>query len=256
MLRAYFFDLTRILHSSTVYFYIITIYFYKQECDEMLIYIVEDEANIRELESYALEKNGFEVQCFENSGDFYDSIKVRTPDLILLDVMLPGDDGLTVLKKLRDDPAAAKIPVMIISAKTTELDRVKGLDLGADDYMCKPFSVMEMISRVKARLRGVQNNKDEKISFENITMSEDTRTVTAGGAPVELTYKEYELLKMFLANPKIVLRRDDILDRIWGHDSSGRTLDVHIRTLRAKLGEYGRYIITVRNVGYKLDKDE
>ncbi len=222
----------------------------------MLIYVVEDEESIRELESYALEKSGYEVQCFENSNDFYDSIKVQTPDLILLDIMLSDDDGLTILGKLRREAAFSKIPVIIISAKTTELDRVKGLDMGADDYMCKPFSVMEMVSRVKARLRGVQNNDSGVLCFENILMSEDTRTVRAGDVHVELTYKEYELLKLFLINPRIVLRRDDILDKIWGHDSTGRTLDVHIRTLRSKLGEYGKYIKTVRNVGYKLDKDE
>ena len=133
---------------------------------------------------------------------------------------------------------------------------MKGLDLGADDYICKPFSVLEMVSRVKARLRGVQVKNDGVLSFEEITMSEDKRTVTIDGMVIDLTYKEYELLKMFLTNPRIVLRRDDILDRIWGHDSTGRTLDVHIRTLRGKLREYGKYIKTVRNVGYKLDKDE
>ena len=222
----------------------------------MLIYIVEDEASIRELESYALEKNGYEVQCFENSNGFYDALKVRTPTLILLDVMLPGDDGLTILGKLRCEPAYSKIPIIMVSAKSTELDRVKGLDLGADDYICKPFSVMEMISRVKARLRSVQERSHGIMNYEDITMSEDARTVTAGDMPVDLTYKEYELLKLFLTSPRIVLRRDDILDRIWGQESSGRTLDVHIRTLRAKLGEYGKYIKTVRNVGYKLDKDE
>ncbi|MBQ9872421.1 MAG: response regulator transcription factor [Eubacterium sp.] len=222
----------------------------------MLVYIVEDEMNIRELESYALEKNGYEVQSFENSNDFYEAIREKTPDLILLDVMLPGDDGLTILDRLRRDPDFSRIPVIIISARTTELDRVKGLDLGADDYICKPFSVLEMVSRVKARLRGVQVKNDGVLSFEEITMSEDKRTVTIDGMVIDLTYKEYELLKMFLTNPRIVLRRDDILDRIWGHDSTGRTLDVHIRTLRGKLREYGKYIKTVRNVGYKLDKDE
>ncbi len=219
---------------------------------KMLIYIVEDEANIRELESYALEKNGYTVRCFENSNDFYDAIKVQAPDLILLDIMLPGDDGLMILGKLRRDPSFSKIPIIIVSAKTTELDRVKGLDLGADDYICKPFSVMEMVSRVKARLRGVHDRNDSVMNFAGITMSEDTRTVTAGDMPVELTYKEYELLKLFLTNSRIVLRRDDILDKIWGHDSTGRTLDVHIRTLRGKLGKYGKYIKTVRNVGYML----
>ena len=221
----------------------------------MLIYIVEDEESIRELESYALEKNDFEVMSFENSVEFYKALGIRLPDLILLDIMLPGDDGLTILKKLRDNAEHKNIPVIIISAKDTELDRVKGLDLGADDYMCKPFGVMEMVSRVKARLRGVFEQKDH-LKYMGITISEKTREVTVNGEQIELTYKEFELLKLFMYNPKIVLKRDIILDKIWGRDSTGRTLDVHIRTLRAKLGECGRYIVTVRNVGYKLDKDE
>ena len=221
----------------------------------MLIYIVEDEERIRELESYALEKNDFEVMSFENSVEFYKALEIRLPDLILLDIMLPGDDGLTILKKLRDNAEHKKIPVIIISAKDTELDRVKGLDLGADDYMCKPFGVMEMVSRVKSRLRGVFEQKDH-LKYMGITISEKTREVTVNGEQIELTYKEFELLKLFMYNPKIVLKRDIILDKIWGRDSTGRTLDVHIRTLRAKLGECGRYIVTVRNVGYKLDKDE
>lgn len=221
----------------------------------MLIYIVEDEESIRELESYALEKNDFEVMSFENSVEFYKALEIRLPDLILLDIMLPGDDGLTILKKLRDNAEHKNIPVIIISAKDTELDRVKGLDLGADDYMCKPFGVMEMVSRVKARLRGVFEQKDH-LKYMGITISEKTREVTVNGEQIELTYKEFELLKLFMYNPKIVLKRDIILDKIWGRDSTGRTLDVHIRTLRAKLGECGKYIMTVRNVGYKLDKDE
>lgn len=221
----------------------------------MLIYIVEDEESIRELESYALEKNDFEVMSFENSVEFYKALEISLPDLILLDIMLPGDDGLTILKKLRDNSEHKNIPVIIISAKDTELDRVKGLDLGADDYMCKPFGVMEMVSRVKARLRGVFEQKDH-LKYMGITISEKTREVTVNGEQIELTYKEFELLKLFMYNPKIVLKRDIILDKIWGRDSTGRTLDVHIRTLRAKLGECGRYIVTVRNVGYKLDKDE
>lgn len=221
----------------------------------MLIYIVEDEERIRELESYALEKNDFEVMSFENPVEFYKAMEISLPDLILLDIMLPGDDGLTILKKLRDNAEHKNIPVIIISAKDTELDRVKGLDLGADDYMCKPFGVMEMVSRVKARLRGVFEQKDH-LKYMGITISEKTREVTVNGEQIELTYKEFELLKLFMYNPKIVLKRDIILDKIWGRDSTGRTLDVHIRTLRAKLGECGRYIVTVRNVGYKLDKDE
>ena len=222
----------------------------------MLIYIVEDEVSIREFESYALEKKGYEVRCFVNSNDFYDAIKVQTPDLVLLDIMLSGDDGLAILGKLRREPAFSKISVIIISSKATEHDRVKGLDLGADDYMCKPFSVMEMLSRVKAGLRNIPEAVPYILNFEDITMYEDTRTVNAGNMSVELTYKEYELLKLFLASPGTVIRRDDILGRIWGRDSTGRTLDVHIRTLRAKLGECGKYVKTVRNVGYKLDRDD
>ncbi|MBQ7990183.1 MAG: response regulator transcription factor [Oscillospiraceae bacterium] len=222
----------------------------------MLIYIVEDDDNIRELEAFALKNSGYDTECFESSAPFFKAAEHTLPDLILLDIMLPGDDGLEILRRLRSVPVTADIPIIIISAKTTELDRVKGLDLGADDYLCKPFGVMELISRVRARLRGVRSKSGSIICFEGITMSEDTRTVTADGVPVELTYKEYELLKMFLEDPRMVLRRDHILDRIWGQESTGRTLDVHIRTLRGKLGGCGRYIKTVRNVGYKLDKDE
>ena len=221
----------------------------------MLIYILEDEESIRELESYALEKSGFNVQSFENAQDFYKALEQHLPDLILLDIMLPGDDGLTVLKNLRQNPTFAKIPIIIISAKTTELDRVKGLDLGANDYMCKPFGIMEMVSRVRARLRDVQENSAKQLEFEGISVSDKTRTVTADGKRINLTYKEFELLKLLVENPNTVLRRDYILNRIWGHASTGRTLDVHIRSLRNKLGKYGTYIVTVRGVGYKMDKD-
>ena len=208
----------------------------------MLIYILEDDEGIRELEAFAMKNSGYDTECFENSNDFYKAISKKVPELILLDIMLPGDDGLTVLTKLRDDPVFRQIPVIIISAKTTELDRVKGLDLGADDYLCKPFGVMELVSRVRARLRGAV--KTNELTFEEITLSLDKRSVTAGGVPIELTYKEFELLKLFMQSPRTVFQRDNILDRIWGHDSTGRTLDVHIRTLRAKLSEYGRYIVT------------
>ena len=222
----------------------------------MLIYIVEDEESIRELESYALEKNNFEVMSFESSEGFYKALENRIPDLILLDIMLPDDDGLTILKKLRCNAIYEKIPVIIISAKTTELDRVKGLDLGADDYMCKPFGVMEMVSRVKARLRGITKNTEDRLMFEKLTISEKTRDVILDGKTIELTYKEFELLKTLIKSPGKAFARDYLIDTIWGQESTGRTLDVHIRTLRAKLGECGRYIGTVRNVGYKLDKDE
>lgn len=220
----------------------------------MLIYILEDDEDIRELESYALKNSGYEVMGFETSKNFYQSIVNKVPDLILLDIMLPGDDGLTVLKKLRENTVYADIPVIIISAKTTELDRVKGLDLGADDYLCKPFGVMELVSRVRVRLKN--SPKKENYNYAGIELSESTRTVTADGHTVELTYKEFELLKLLISTPGTVFRRDYILDYIWGHDSTGRTLDVHIRTLRNKLGSSGRHIITVRSIGYKLDKEE
>ena len=220
----------------------------------MLIYIVEDDDNIRELEAFAMKNSGYDTECFESSKEFYKAIIKAVPDLILLDIMLPGDDGLAILKKLRDDPAAEKIPVIIISAKTTELDRVKGLDLGADDYLCKPFGVMELVSRVKARLRG--KNQSNEYRYAEILLNEDTRKVFISGRQTELTYKEFELLKTLIKSPGKALTRDYLIDTIWGQESTGRSLDVHIRTLRGKLGEYGKYIKTVRNVGYKLDKDE
>ena len=220
----------------------------------MLIYIVEDDDNIRELEAFAMKNSGYDTECFESSKDFYKATAKAVPDLILLDIMLPGDDGLTILKKLRDDPMTENIPVIIISAKTTELDRVKGLDLGADDYLCKPFGVMELVSRVKARLRG--KNQSHEYQYAEILLNEDTRKVFISGRQTELTYKEFELLKTLIGSPGKAFTRDYLIDTIWGQESTGRTLDVHIRTLRAKLGEYGSYIKTVRNVGYKLDKDE
>lgn len=220
----------------------------------MLIYIVEDDDNIRELEAYAIKNSGYDAECFASSKEFYKAITKAVPDLILLDIMLPGDDGLTILSRLRDDPVTEKIPVIIISAKTTELDRVKGLGLGADDYLCKPFGVMELVSRVKARLRGKKRNHE--YHFEEILLNEDTRKVFISGRQTELTYKEFELLKTLIKSPGKAFARDYLIDTIWGQESTGRTLDVHIRTLRAKLGECGRYIGTVRNVGYKLDKDE
>ena len=220
----------------------------------MLIYIVEDDDNIRELEAFALKNSGYDTECFASSKEFWKTIAKAVPDLILLDIMLPGDDGLTLLQKLRDDPVTENIPVIIISAKTTELDRVKGLDLGADDYLCKPFGVMELVSRVKARLRGKSRNNEYR--YAEILLNEDSRKVFISGRQTELTYKEFELLKTLIKSPGKAFARDYLIDTIWGQGSTGRTLDVHIRTLRAKLGEYGKYIKTVRNVGYKLDKDE
>ena len=194
----------------------------------MLIYILEDDENIREIESYTLQTNGYETEDFESPHIFYKALADRKPDLIILDIMLPGEDGLTVLKALKSNNVYSEIPVIIISAKTTELDRVKGLDLGAEDYLCKPFGVMELVSRVKARLRKL--DKKEDYSYCGIVLSDRERTVFA---------------------------REAILGSVWGYgDHLGRTLDMHINTLRKKLGDKGRYIVTVRNVGYKLEKEE
>lgn len=220
----------------------------------MLIYIVEDDENIREIEAFAMKNSGYDTECFASSKEFCQAITKVVPDLILLDIMLPGNDGLTILKKLREDAVTANIPVIIISAKTTELDRVKGLDLGADDYLCKPFGVMELVSRVRARLRG--SSKNNEYRYAEILLSVDTRKVFTSGKQADLTYKEFELLKTLIGSPGKVFTRDFLINTIWGQESAGRTLDVHIRTLRGKLGECGKYIRTVRNVGYKLDKEE
>ena len=221
----------------------------------MLIYILEDDENIREIESYTLQTNGYETEDFESPHIFYKALADRKPDLIILDIMLPGEDGLTVLKALKSNNVYSEIPVIIISAKTTELDRVKGLDLGAEDYLCKPFGVMELVSRVKARLRKL--DKKEDYSYCGIVLSDRERTVFADGERIELTYKEFELLKLLISKPKTVFAREAILGSVWGYgDHLGRTLDMHINTLRKKLGDKGRYIVTVRNVGYKLEKEE
>ncbi|WP_407384214.1 response regulator transcription factor [Ruminococcus sp.] len=221
----------------------------------MLIYILEDDENIREIESYTLQTNGYETEDFDSPQIFYKALADRKPDLIILDIMLPDEDGLTVLKTLKANTAYSEIPVIIISAKTTELDRVKGLDLGAEDYLCKPFGVMELVSRVKARLRKLDNQHTYR--YCGIELSDSERTVFTDGEKVELTYKEFELLKLLISKPKTVFAREAILGSVWGYgDQLGRTLDMHINTLRKKLGDKGRYIVTVRNVGYKLEKEE
>lgn len=222
----------------------------------MLIYILEDEENIRELEAFAMKNSGYEAESFAAPREFYKALESRVPDLILLDIMLPGVDGLDILKRLREEERFSKIPVIIISAKTTELDRVRGLDLGADDYLCKPFGVMELVSRVRARLRNAEQKTESVLLFEEIVLSPQTRAVTVNGSPVELTYKEFELLRLLMSSPGTVFEREQILDRVWGYDSTGRTLDVHIRTLRSKLRECGKYILTVRGVGYKLGRQD
>ena len=221
-----------------------------------LVYIVEDDANIREIESFALKNSGFAVEAFACAKDFYNGLLKRPPDLVLLDIMLPDEDGLIVLGKLRSGAGTRKLPVILVTAKTTEVDKVKGLDGGADDYMTKPFGVLELISRVKALLRlSTQDSAAEELSVGEITLDMARRAAYVAGKPCGLTYKEFELLHLLLVNAGIVLKRDLLMERIWGIDFEGesRTLDMHIGTLRRKLGESGVHIKTVRNVGYMME---
>lgn len=223
-----------------------------------LIYVVEDDKSIQEIESFALTNVGYRVEGFGTAGEFREAMRKELPDLILLDVMLPDEDGLSIVKKLRSDRETVMIPIIMVTAKTTELDKVKGLDIGADDYMTKPFGIMELISRVKAMLRRSSGSeeKEKLLKFGSIVLDRERHTVLVGDKPCELTYKEYELLKLLLKNAGIVTTREVILDRIWGTDFEGesRTLDMHIKTLRQKLGEAGSMIKTVRNVGYILNE--
>jgi len=221
-----------------------------------LIYIVEDDTNIREIESFALKNSCYQIQDFGNAKEFYRAVKEKKPDLALLDIMLPDEDGMEILQKLRKNPETKRLPIIMVTAKATELDRVKGLDLGADDYIIKPFGVMELISRVKALLRRSMGEIQEKIlRVDEILMDDERHQVYVSDKPCELTYKEYELLRMFMQNRGIVLSRDVIMDRIWDMncDVESRTLDVHLKTLRAKLGDSARHIKTIRNVGYRME---
>lgn len=221
-----------------------------------LIYIVEDDVNIREIERYALKNSGFEVAEFECSKDFFAALERQIPSLILLDIMLPGEDGLEILSRIRKDALAAKVPVIMVTAKTTEIDKVRGLDMGADDYLTKPFGVMELISRVKALLRRTEQMEEvNAISCGDVSVDIKRHVVTVGGQPCELTFKEFELLKYLMINEGIVLSRDKIMNQVWGFEYEGesRTVDMHIKTLRQKLGEGGGIIRTVRNVGYVVE---
>ena len=220
------------------------------------IYIVEDDVNIREIERYALKNSGYQVRGIECGADLFKRLESKVPALILLDIMLPNEDGLDILTKIRTDKNTAKVPIIMVTAKTSELDKVKGLDLGADDYISKPFGVMELISRVKALLRRTTNAQEEsQISYGNILVDNDKHAVYVDGKLCELTYKEFELLKYLVINKGIVLSRDKIMNQVWGFDYEGesRTVDMHIKTLRQKLGEAGSHIKTVRNVGYMVE---
>ncbi len=221
-----------------------------------LIYILEDDKNIQEIESYAIKGNGYDVCAFDDAEAFDRGMKEMKPDLLLLDVMLPGEDGLSVLKRLRSDNDTKELPVILVTAKDSEIDTVKGLDLGADDYITKPFGVMELMSRIKAIMRRIKPTSDDMVlKYKNIYLDQERRRCLVDEENVELTFKEYELLRLFLSNLGIVLTRETIMETVWGTDFMGesRTVDMHIKTLRKKLKEAGSLIITVRNVGYKLE---
>ena len=223
-----------------------------------MIYIVEDDSNIRQMESYALKNSGYVTQEFSEGKSFWAALETCIPQLIILDIMLPGEDGLSLLRSLRQDRRTQQVPVILVTARDTELDIVKGLDQGADDYIAKPFGIMEFISRVKAMLRrgGGQSNQ-VVYALGGLSMNDEKRQVTMNGQICNLTFKEYELLKYLLINQGIVLSREKIMDRVWGTDFEGesRTVDMHIKTLRQKLGAAGSQIKTIIGVGYRLESE-
>lgn len=224
-----------------------------------MIFCVEDDSNIRELVVYTLETTGFQARGFEEGKSFLEAFALETPDLILMDIMLPGEDGISLLKRLKNSSQTRDIPVIMVTAKGAEYDKVKGLDLGADDYVTKPFGMMELVSRIKAVLRrsGAAKKKAEDIIVSgNLEINTKKHEVKADGEVVGLTLKEYELLKRLMENPNIVMTRDFLLEEIWGYDFDGetRTVDVHIRTLRQKLGKCGERVETVRGVGYRISE--
>ena len=219
------------------------------------IYILEDDLNIQEIEAYALKNSGYQTEGFDNARDFFKKVSERVPSLLLLDIMLPGEDGLEILKKLKNSSKTKDIPVIMVTAKGSEYDKVVGLDSGADDYVTKPFGMMELISRIKAVLRRSGKQQDKtKLSVGGISLDTKKHEVKVDGEQVVLTLKEFELLEKLMRNQGIVLTRDQLLTEIWGYDFDGetRTVDVHIRTLRQKLGEQGSLVKTVRGVGYRI----
>ncbi|MCR5585599.1 MAG: response regulator transcription factor [Lachnospiraceae bacterium] len=226
-----------------------------------LIYIVEDDTSIREIEMMALKNSNYTVRAFENAALFFKKVEEELPDLVLLDIMLPDEDGYTIVRKLRAEARTRKIPVIMITAKTSEMDMVKGLDDGADDYIKKPFSVMELLSRVRALLRrsaeDSTESSSEKLIVGNIMLDDERHVVNTGDKAVVLTLKEFELLRYLMINENIVLRREAIMRVVWGSDFEGesRTVDMHIKTLRQKLGENGKQIRTIRGVGYSIGKE-
>lgn len=221
-----------------------------------MIWCVEDDASIRDIEVYALQSTGLDARGFEDGDGFLSALKTEIPDLVLLDVMLPGTDGIEILKTLKSTAEYVDIPVIMATAKGAEFDKVQGLDLGADDYLVKPFGMMEMISRVKAVMRRCKPKTVTRVlQVRTLLLNLDERTVSINGERISLTYKEFELLALFMKNPGMVFSRDTLYNEIWDSDFIGetRTVDMHIRTLRQKLGEYGEMIETVRHVGYRME---
>ncbi|WP_306793224.1 response regulator transcription factor [Agathobacter rectalis] len=220
-----------------------------------LIYIVEDDESIREIETIALKNSNYIVSAFENAKEFYKKLDELVPDLILLDVMLPDESGYDIVRKLRKRPATQEIPIIMVTAKTTEMDMIKGLDGGADDYIKKPFSIMELITRVKALLRRTAKEEPKLLKLDDLVIDHERHVVTVNNEPVDLTYKEYELLRLLMGSQGIVMTREVIMRSVWDTDFEGetRTVDMHIKTLRHKLGGYGSRIKTVRNVGYVIE---
>ena len=223
-----------------------------------MIYCVEDDSNIRELVVYTLESTGMKARGFEDGRKFTEALAFETPELVLLDIMLPGEDGIEILKKLRNSAKTKDIPVIMVTAKGSEYDKVIGLDTGADDYITKPFGMMELVSRIKAVLRRtIREKTDTKYRVGNLSIDVEKHKVKVDGETVTLTLKEFELLEKLMKNRHIVLTRDRLLEAIWGYDFTGetRTVDVHVRTLRQKLGTAGELIETVRGVGYRIGGD-
>mgnify|MGYP003536922767 FL=1 len=220
-----------------------------------LIYIVEDDESIREIETIALKNSNYIVSAFENAKEFYKKLDELVPDLILLDVMLPDESGYDIVRKLRKRPATQDIPIIMVTAKTTEMDMIKGLDGGADDYIKKPFSIMELITRVKTLLRRAEQEEPKLLKLDDQVIDHERHVVTVNNEAVDLTYKEYELLRLLMGSQGIVMTREVIMRSVWDTDFEGetRTVDMHIKTLRHKLGDYGSRIKTVRNVGYVIE---
>ncbi len=224
-----------------------------------MVWCVEDDAGIRELEMYTLKTAGYETRGFENGRDFLEALNAEIPDLVILDIMLPETDGITILKTVKKSDKFKDIPFILATARGEEYDKIKGFETGADDYIVKPFSMMEMVARVKAVLkRTMPKNESTALKFDALMLNPETHTVTVNGEKVMLTYKEFELLRLFLSRPGIVFTREQLFADVWGSDYMGdtRTLDMHIKTLRQKLKDYGKKIETIRNVGYRLEADD